>query len=129
MSELDTLIGSEIRVATRRLLAKERPTTLFEAQFFDLRQKAKEMKRAMEKQVVEGLKAKLAADMESKGVKVVRLEFSLGSYRGSGYIASFPMDLTGVKDPEAVATYLRGTYSPKWKLKGVVDGVASYNVR
>jgi hypothetical protein len=63
---------------------------------------------------------------------VIDAKLSLGKYRGSGFVTSFKLKVK-VKSPKEannMAEYLRGKYSPKWKVKKVSDdGVAELNVR
>ncbi len=129
MTRFDMAVIFEVRMAALRMAKKQRPPTLFEAYFFDLREKARAIKHQFEQQAAEQLKAKLIADLNSKGVTVQSAEVMMGNYRGSGFITSFPILVSGVKEPEKLAEYLRGVYSPKWKLKSVTEGVAAYNVR
>ena len=112
-------------------LAKERPNTLFEQAFFDVRLKAKELKNDWETKASAKLEAEMLQDIKAKGAQVLEGKLSLGQYRGSRFVTSFKLKVK-VKDEaeaEKLATYLRGKYSPKWKVKSVVDGVASLNVR
>jgi hypothetical protein len=119
------------RQAVREVLAKSRPNTLFEQAFFDLREKAKGLKTKWEKGAGEKLEAQVVSDLTSKGVKVVDAKLSLGKYRGSGFVTSFKLKVKANEgQAEKIATYLRGKYSPKWKVKNVnEDGSAELNVR
>lgn len=120
------------RQAVREVIAKSRPNTLFEQVFYDLREKAKNLKKGWEEDAKGILEKKVVSDLKSKGVKVLDSKLSLGKYRGSSFVTSHKLKIQ-VKD-EAMANkiveYLRGKYSPKWKVKSVSDqGVADLNVR
>ena len=120
------------RAAVQEVIAKSRPNTLFEQAFYDLREKAKGIKTGWEEEAKTKLQAQLVKDLRSKGVTVMDAKLSLGRYRGSSFVTSFKLKVR-VKDEadaEKMATYLRGKYSPKWKVKKVSeDGVADLNVR
>ena len=127
MREFSALVRSEVR----RVIAKGRPSTLFEQAFFDLREKAKELKTKWEKEAGEKLQAAVIQDLGNKGVGIIGAKLSLGRYRGSGFVTSFKLKVKARSQDEAekMATYLRGKYSPKWKVKSFKDGVAELNVR
>jgi hypothetical protein len=124
-------------VAIAKLIAKARPSTLFEQAFFDIREKAKEMKKKMGKQAVGKLTKLLTDDLKSKGVIIQSADIKLGKFRGSQFVTSAKLYVTA-KEPYVdvndkrltdMLAYLQQTYSPKYKLKKVDDGVAIYNVR
>ena len=125
------MLASKIMVIARDVLAKERPQTLFEATLFDLRAKAKAMKMEWEKQVATSLENEVVSDLRAAGVDVLEAKLSMGSYRGSGFVTSFKLVVAASSDvnAEKLATYLRGKYSPKWKVKSVNGGIAELNVR
>lgn len=112
-------------------MAKSRPSTLFEQAFYDLREKAKGLKTKWEKEAAGKLQAEVVRDLKGKGVQVLDAKLSLGRYRGSGFVTSFKLKVRASRDQaEKIAEYLRGRYSPKWKVKKVSDdGVADLNVR
>lgn len=120
------------RDAVRDVMAKARPETLFEQAFFDIREKAKGLKTKWEQDARASLENSLVSDLKSKGVQVLDVKLSLGKYRGSAFVTSVKLSVQ-VKDEaqaEKLAEYLRGKYSPKWKVKNVSDeGVAELNVR
>jgi hypothetical protein len=126
--EFSKLVRHEIR----SIVAKGRPNTLFEQAFFDLREKAKGLKTKWEKEAGEKLQNTVIEDLRKRGVPVIDAKLSLGKYRGSGFVTSFKLKVK-VKSPKEannMAEYLRGKYSPKWKVKKVSDdGVAELNVR
>jgi hypothetical protein len=120
------------RLEVRRAIAKQRPATLFEQVFFDLREKAKKMKDGWEEKAGTKLENQVIADLRSKKVPVAEHKLSLGKYRGSRFVTSFKIKLKvkDEKEAEKIAEYLRGKYSPKWKVKKVSDdGIAELNVR
>jgi hypothetical protein len=120
-------------VAASLLSAAERPDDLFAAMFYDLRQKAKELKEKWSQQAKVKLENTLTSDMKSKGVPIVSLQISLGQYRGSKFVTSAKMTarLKTKTDAQNLLTYLQSKYSPKFKLKSFnsESGEASYNVR
>lgn len=129
--EAKSALREQVRAAMRRC-AKSRPETLFEQAFFDLREKAKGLKKKWEQEAAEHLEARLVQDLKKRGVPVVEHKLSVGRYRGSGFVTSFKLKVkVGSKEEaEKIAEYLRGKYSPKWKVKEISDeGVAKLNVR
>lgn len=116
--------------AVREVMGKSRPNTLFEQAFFDLREKAKGLKKNWEEESKVKLEKQVVSDLRSKKVIVQEAKLSLGSYRGSGFVTSFRLKIKAdQKTADKIAEYLRGKYSPKWKVKKVSDGVADLNVR
>ena len=121
-----------VRREVRLVIAKSRPNTLFEQAFYDLREKAKGIKDGWEQEAQKKLQDQLVADLRSKGSTVMDAKLSLGRYRGSSFVTSFKLKIKVKNETEAnkIAEYLRGKYSPKWKVKNVSeDGVADLNVR
>ena len=123
------------RVACRCFFAKERPGDEFAGQFFDLREKIKTLKDTESSKVQENLQNSLINDLRGKGVVVSELKVSLGQYRGSKFVTSGKLTVR-LKDEAAansLLTYLKGKWSPKYKLKSVEQAeggvVANYNVR
>jgi len=110
---------------------KERPVTRFEQEFFDLRQKASELKKTWEMDAASKLESELLQDVRSKGANVVEGKLSLGQYRGSRFVTSFKLRVMvkSAEEAEKLAEYLRGKYSPKWKVKSIEDDIAYLNVR
>jgi hypothetical protein len=103
----------------------------FEQAFFDIREKAKDLKKREEDKAKASLQNTVYRDLKSKGVQILDGKLSLGKYRGSAFVTSFKLKVK-VKDEataEKLAEYLRGKYSPKWKVKKFADGVADLNVR
>jgi hypothetical protein len=117
--------------AVREVMGKSRPNTLFEQAFYDLREKARSLKKKWEEQAKTTLQNQVVSDLKSKGIEVLDAKLSLGNYRGSGFVTSFKLKIKADEaTAEKIATYLRGKYSPKWKVKKVSeDGVADLNVR
>jgi hypothetical protein len=112
-------------------IAKARPADMFGAVFFDLRERAKKLKEEWSKEAAVKLKQAVVADLTAKGHQVTSFDISLGQYRGSKFVTSAKLKLP-MKDEESaekLAVYLRGKFSPKFKLKSLTDGEAFYNVR
>ena len=120
------------RVAAWWVLAKERPTDLFGAMFYDIRAEARTNKEKMEDAAVKEITAIVTADLKKAGYKITNLSIVLGRYRGSGYVTSARIDIAGLTQPlsERLVSYLQTKYSPKYKFKGIAeDGIATFNVR
>lgn len=112
--------------------AKGRPDTLFKQKFYDIRQKVKGIKENWEKEVGEKLEKLVLDDLASKNVSVIEHKFSLGKYRGSRFVTSFKLkiQLKDQKEAGNLINYLRGKYSPKWRLNRISDdGIAELNLR
>jgi len=124
-------LATELVHVAREVMAKERPQTLFEGVFHDLREKAKAMKSEWEKQAAIDLENKVVADLRAAGVEVQEAKLSLGRYRGSSFVTSFKLKVvvSGEMDAQKLVEYLRGKYSPKWRVKGVTGNIAELNVR
>lgn len=113
------------------VVAKGRPDTLFEQVFYDIREKAKAFKKEQSTKAQAWLTQSLSADLQSKGLQV-ELKVSLGQYRGSRFVTSAKLAVKGLKDERAaqeLLVYLKGKYTPKYKLKKFENGIAQYNVR
>ena len=126
------LIRASVHQAVLEFRAKERPATLFEQAFFDIRLKAKELKNTWETAAADKLEKELLQDIKAKGANVTESKLSLGQYRGSRFVTSFQLRVLvkSTEEAEKLAEYLRGKYSPKWKVKNVgEDGIAYLNVR
>ena len=118
---------------TMEFVAKQRPADMFGAVFFDLREKAKDLKEKWSQEAAVRLEKAVRADLEKKGVRVVSFDISLGKYRGSRFVTSAKLRaaVEDEKKAEELAVYLRGKFSPKFKLKSFDEdsGEAFYNVR
>lgn len=117
---------------TFNIVAKARPEDLFGAAFFDLREKAKELKEKWSQGARDLLQKSLIKDLKDRGLDVQSVEISLGKYKGSRFVTSAKVAVV-VKSEKAakeLATYLL-KYSPKYMLKGFSPetGVAEYNIR
>lgn len=120
------------RSEIRRLMAKSRPETLFEQVFYDIREMVKKKKEELESEQKDRLESEVVKDLRSKKVPILDSKLSLGRYKGSSFVTSHKLKVRvkNQKEAEAIAEYLRGKYSPKWKVKNVSDdGVAELNVR
>ena len=122
------------RIATR-ILAKSRPDTLFEQAFFDMNERIKEMRKKRGDEIVAGLQKRLEGDFRKRGYKF-DVSVKLGSFRGHPYVTSAIVNLQAKKPfgdgdgrVDDILSYLQKTYSPKYKFKGIKDGVAKFNIR
>lgn len=113
--------------------AKDRPTDIFGASFFDIREKVKKLKQDWEDEALGKIQATLQRDLKGRGVQTTDLKISLGQYRGSRFVTSakFSAKAKNKKQAEALLRYLQNKYSPKYKLKSFDEksGIATYNVR
>ena len=118
------------RVA-RSVLAKSRPNDLFAGEFFDLREKVKKLKNDESEKLRAKMEKALLSDLRGKKL-TVEGKVSLGQYRGSKFVTSAKLRVGKLTQEQAdkLLTYLRGKYSPKFKLKGLSeDGIAEFNIR
>jgi hypothetical protein len=131
MNDFRRIISKIIEDEIRVFVASQRPETLFEQAFFDIRQKVKTMKSDLEGNAKTALESRLKQDLTSKGVRIQEMKLSLGKYRGSAFVTSCRLKVPVKSEEEAqkMATYLRSKYSPKWKVKNFIDGIAELNVR
>ena len=120
-------IARELVTVAKMLVAKARPETLFEQMFFDLRM---EMKAVNDKKA-HAIAGKLTKALkEAFGNKIVSAEAKLGQFRGHHYITSAPVVVKATdKQASQIEGVLKAKFSPKFHLKGVEDGVATFNVR
>ena len=120
-------------IASSFFFAKERPNDMFAGFFFDIREKAKALKRSWEDKVVINLDKALRADLTGSGLKIIDLKISLGQYRGSRFVTSAKLKVVIGTQAKAdkLLSLLKAKYSPKYKLKSfdVETGIADYNVR
>ena len=120
-------------VVALSFLAAKRPDDLFGGVFFDIRQKAKDLKEKWSQEAKDKLQKTLIKDLKGKGVKISSVKISLGKYRGSRFVTSAKITVV-LKDEKAaqgLLKYLQAKYSPKFKLKSFNEesGEAFYNVR
>jgi len=120
-------------MVAEEFLAAKRPDDMFGAMFFDLREKAKDLKDKWSQEAGAKLEVAVKSDLTEKGLKVISFGISLGQYRGSKFVTSAKLKVL-MKDPEMaekLAVYMRGKYSPKFKLKEFdpETGEADFNVR
>ena len=121
-----------IHAVRQEMEAKGRPDTIFKQKFYDMREKVKAIKNNWEKRVGDKLEKQLLDDLKSKNVSVIEHKFSLGKYRGSRFVTSFKLKIQvkSQKEAENLVDYLKGKYSPKWRLNKISDdGVADLNLR
>jgi len=120
-----------LRVARSFMLAKARPSDMFAAVFFDIRQKAKDLKKKWSDEAKNKIEATLLNDLRTKGLEVEG-KLSLGQYRGSKFVTSAKLKVKPVTQEQAnkLLAYLQKKYSPKYKLKNLSeDGTADFNIR
>lgn len=115
------------------LFAGERPSDLFGATFFDLREKMRAMKTDLEDKARSTLEGILRKDVTGQGFTVSELKVSLGKYRGSQFITSAKLIVVTGTETKArkLEEHLVAKYSPKYSLKNFdrSSGEAEYNVR
>lgn len=120
-------------VAASFLLAKDRPSDMFGAVFFDIREKARALKSQWEDQALETIQKDMADDLKDSGIEVVELKISLGRYKGSRFVTSAKIKVKAKtkEKTDELLTHLQTKYSPKYQLKtfDVDVGEAEYNVR
>lgn len=114
------------------ILAKARPNDMFAGEFFDLREKLKRLKNEESEKLRAKMERALLADLRGKKL-AVEGKVSLGQYRGSKFVTSAKLKVGKLTQAQAdkLLTYLRGKYSPKYKLKSFKEGegIAFYNIR
>jgi len=114
------------------VLAKGEPEGLFAQAFWQLRQKAKDLKEKWSLEAKESLQKSLLNDLTDKGYKDVTAELSLGKYKGSHFVTSARVSVNVGTEEKAkkLAGYLQ-RFSPKFVLKDFEKdtGVASFNIR
>jgi len=123
------------RIAAKRI-GKKRPDDMFKALFFDIREEAKRFIDREAQNAIRKMDAALKSDLAGRGLQG-NLEMKLGKFKGHPYVASANLVVKpkqayeGDGDPRALAllSHLQEKYSPKFKLKNVRDGIATFNVR
>ena len=126
-------VASSEVVFASLFLGAQRPDDLFGAVFFDIREKAKDLKEKWSQQAKNQLEKAVRDDMKSHNVPVVSFDISLGKYRGSRFVTSAKLTLR-LKDEKSATNmeaHLQSKFSPKFKLKSFNEeaGEAFYNVR
>lgn len=120
-------------MSEKRGVPKPPPTTNFEISFKDLKAKLKEEKKIRSQQVMDDQVKALIDDLKNAGYNVLSHDAKLGKFRGSYFITSTPLEIAMKEgDEEAMQKleqFLKTTYSPKFRLKGMSDGVAKFNIR
>lgn len=115
---------------------KKRPTTLFEQVFFDMNENIKKMRADKSKQIIISLNNTIKKDFSNRGYDI-QITAKLGSFRGHPYVTSAiillkPKGKQFVENDirfNKILNYLQSTYTPKYKFKGLKDGVAKFNIR
>jgi hypothetical protein len=120
-----------INKIARDILSKERPNTLFEQAFFDLRLKMKDLKHDAALKVIKKIEDSMRHDLIQQGYIVKDLELKIGSFRGSDYVttAKTHIQMNDEKKANELATYMQQKYSPKFKFKGLENSIAEFNIR
>ena len=133
MIQIERRVAVAETITASLFFAKERPTDMFAGIFFDIREKAKAIKRGWEEQAVADMDKTLRADLAGSGLNVVDLKISLGQYRGSRFVTSAKLKVIAGTQEKAdrLLPLLQAKYSPKYKLKSfnAETGEADYNVR
>jgi len=111
--------------------AKDKPKTLFEQSFYNLRNEIKDLKHDAAEKILKHLEKTLREDLISKKVDVKDLDMKLGAFRGSNFITSSKLYVTmrSEEDAQRLAKYLQEKFSPKFKFKKLEDGIAEFNIR
>ena len=108
-------------------VAKQRPDSLFEAEFFDI----KEAVKTYRKDLAEKAAAKIEKKLRDEIHGLLEMKLSLGKFRGTYFITSCKMTVK-VNETQAkkLETVFKTKYSPKFNYKGLDDnGNALFNVR
>jgi len=113
-------------LASKTITAKERPVTVFESVFWDIREKIHAVQDKLVKLAVVKLRTKVETDLAEKGYEVLEVSPKLDKFHGSYFITSCRVVVRGGGNLEE---YLRSAYSPKFRLKETVEGISTYNVR
>ena len=114
------------------VISKGRPSDLFGATFFDIRERAKKYKDEQSSKAVGFLKGAIVKDLSEKGISISSIDIKLGKYKGSQFVTSAKVSLSGIKNSEQaekISQYLSFKYSPKFHLKSFENGLAEYNIR
>lgn len=113
------------------IMAKDAPTTAFQLAFFNLRLKVREYKDKLAIGAKTALAEALNKGLRDHSYDIVSAEVKLGRYRGSEFVTSAPVKVRMKSEAEAkkLEAYLQMTFDPKYKFKGVEDGVSSFNTR
>jgi hypothetical protein len=131
-------IASDLIKLAKGIISNKRPEDIFKGTFFDINQEAKDFVTEKSKEAIVKIQNALKSDLESKGLKVIELNMSMGKFKGHPYVstAKLSVQATGKKiekDDVRVKTlldYLVKKYSPKYMLKEVTDdGTAIFNIR
>ena len=110
--------------------AKDKPKTLFEQSFYNLRNEMKDLKHDAALKVIKKIEDSMHQDLTQKGYIVKDLELKLGRFRGNDYISSAKLHIvTKNEESQTFLNYLQSTFSPKFKLKKIENGVEEFNIR
>jgi len=120
-------------MSEKRGVPKPPPTTSYEISFVELKKQLKEDKKIRSQQVMDDQVGNLLKDLKDNGYNVLAHDAKLGKFRGSYFITSTPLEIAMREgDDEAMRDlerYLKTTYSHKFRLKTMKDGVARFNIR
>ena len=109
----------------------------FKAIFKDISNKIKIVRKKMNEDAVGQMTKELEDALKSKGLSISLLNISIGAFRGHSYITSAKIEV-GSQPPftdeednrvKELLKWLQEEWSPKFKLKGVENGIAKFNVR
>jgi len=127
MGHNSSVARSLLRIARLMLSGKEKPSTAFEAAFWDVREKLRAVKDELSGRARAGLESRLVGDLRGRGYEVLGCEVKLGKFRGSYFVTSCPLQVRG--EAKGLEGYLVQTYSPKFRLKSFEGGISVFNVR
>jgi 2'-5' RNA ligase len=105
------------------------PKTLFQSEIAEVREEQKQVLKELVQEKVDEMVPKVEKDLTGKGYKVNAVSGSASSFRGNPYIASFKVSLQRCKDPDKLAEYLRGKYSPKFNYLGKREDGHLFSIR
>lgn len=118
-------------LTARNLIAKKRPETYIEGLIYDIKESGKDYVKQQSEKALSQIKKVLKKFVESKGIEVVSIEPSLGSFRGHTYVSTCKLVVrTSPQKAKALLPELIQKFSHKFKFKGQQDdGTFKYNLR
>jgi len=109
----------------------------FKTIFKEISAKLKVVRKRMNEEAVGKMTKEMEGKLRARGLIISLLNISIGAFRGHSYITSAKIEV-GNKPPfvdeddsrvKELLTWLQEEWSPKFKLKGVENGIARFNVR
>lgn len=117
----------------KRGVKKPAPTTNFEISFKELKAVMKAEKKIRSQEAMDEQVKILIDELKTSGYTVLSYEAKLGKFRGSYFITSTPIEIQYEEGKEdtmnQLEVYLKATYSPKFRLKRMNNGIAHFNIR